>query len=375
MSAPVQYVVDGDTVPFFFDTFDGGTGASITLTGLAATDIEIYKGTSMTQRSSDNGYSLIDTDGIDLDGITGIHGVSVDFSDNSDAGFYATDEWYHIVVSSVTIDGQTVSFVLAKVYIMTATRGLAGTALPAAAADAAGGLPISDAGGLDLDTMNTNVSSILTDTGTTLDNFVDDLETRLGTPSDLGGGATIADNLSDMAGATFSTSTDSQEAIRNHIGNGSNLTEAGGDGDHLTNVSLAAGALDSTSHAVSSINAIRDAILADSTAFNGADIASILTKVNLLPEGFAKNTSARIKFIGLDSTDHISPITGRTWSGSRLIDAGTWASVTGTFSEPATANGGYIFSASAADLNGDDILFRFTATGADDVFIFVKTVA
>lgn len=33
-----------------------------------------------------------------------------------------------------------------------ATRGLAGTALPDAAADAAGGLPISDAGGLDLDT-------------------------------------------------------------------------------------------------------------------------------------------------------------------------------------------------------------------------------
>jgi len=31
------------------------------------------------------------------------------------------------------------------------TRGLSGTALPAAAADAAGGLPISDAGGLDLD--------------------------------------------------------------------------------------------------------------------------------------------------------------------------------------------------------------------------------
>jgi hypothetical protein len=41
------------------------------------------------------------------------------------------------------------------------TRGLAGTALPAVAADGAGGLPISDAGGLDLD-------AILTDTGTTL---------------------------------------------------------------------------------------------------------------------------------------------------------------------------------------------------------------
>lgn len=41
------------------------------------------------------------------------------------------------------------------------------TALPNAAADAAGGLPISDAGGLDLDGLNTNVSAILTDTGST----------------------------------------------------------------------------------------------------------------------------------------------------------------------------------------------------------------
>lgn len=38
------------------------------------------------------------------------------------------------------------------------------TALPNANADAAGGLPVSDAGGLDLDTMNSNVSAILTDT-------------------------------------------------------------------------------------------------------------------------------------------------------------------------------------------------------------------
>lgn len=45
------------------------------------------------------------------------------------------------------------------------TRGLAGTALPAAAADAAGGLPISDAGGLDLD-------AILVDTGTSIPNAI-----------------------------------------------------------------------------------------------------------------------------------------------------------------------------------------------------------
>lgn len=62
------------------------------------------------------------------------------------------------------------------------------TALPNAAADAAGGLPISDAGGLDLD------AQIKTD--------IDNLVTRLGTPSDLGGGATVAANLADIEAQT-----------------------------------------------------------------------------------------------------------------------------------------------------------------------------
>lgn len=101
----------GSVLPFFFDSFAGSTGASVTLTGLAVTDIEVYKGTSMTQRSSDNGYSLIDTDGIDIDGITGIHGFSIDLSDNSDASFYTVGSFFTVVVSSVTIDSQTVSFV------------------------------------------------------------------------------------------------------------------------------------------------------------------------------------------------------------------------------------------------------------------------
>jgi hypothetical protein len=101
------------------------------------------------------------------------------------------------------------------------------TALPAAAADAAGGLIISDAGGLDADAQAASVTAIETDTSTTLDNLVDDLESRLGTPSDLGSGATVAANLVDMAGATFSSATDSLEAIRNR-GDAEWTTGAGG---------------------------------------------------------------------------------------------------------------------------------------------------
>lgn len=103
----------GQTIYIPFDSFDGGTGASITLTGLATTDIEVYKDASMTQRGSDSGFSLMDTDGIDLDTITGIHGIQIDLADNTTAGFWAAGSKYWVVISSVTIDAQTVNFIAA----------------------------------------------------------------------------------------------------------------------------------------------------------------------------------------------------------------------------------------------------------------------
>ena len=265
----------GTTLYIPFATYDSNDpSASVTLTGLAATDIEIYKDGSVTQRASDNGYTLLDTDGIDFDAVTGIHGFSVNLADNSTAGFYSSGSQYWVVVASVTVDAATINFIAATFSIgypdaivnttiatlasqtsftltagsaeddayngcpvfvhdvasavqvcagyvsdytgstktvtlaadpgiftmaatdniaifmpvnvravaglvtngtnlgsacanYSATRGLTGTALPAAAADAAGGLIISDAGALDADTqLVTKINSILDDTGT-----------------------------------------------------------------------------------------------------------------------------------------------------------------------------------------------------------------
>lgn len=97
------------TVYCYFDTFDSN-GASVTISGLAVTDVEIFKNGSMTQRASDNGYALLDTDGIDLDGSTGFHGFSVDLSDNSDSGFYAAGSHYLVHIDAITVDSQTVRF-------------------------------------------------------------------------------------------------------------------------------------------------------------------------------------------------------------------------------------------------------------------------
>jgi hypothetical protein len=70
----------------------------------------------------------------------------------------------------LTVKCATVFTESLRVRLMSATRGLSGTALPNAAADAAGGLPISDAGGLDLDAqIGADIDAILVDTGTTLD--------------------------------------------------------------------------------------------------------------------------------------------------------------------------------------------------------------
>lgn len=116
----------GSTIYGLFHSFDSN-GASITLTGLAVTDVEIYKNGSVTQRASDAGYALLDTDGIDFDAVTGIHGISIDLADNTDAGFYAVGSYYTVVLASVTIDTRTVNLVLGSFRIMAAehTTGFA----------------------------------------------------------------------------------------------------------------------------------------------------------------------------------------------------------------------------------------------------------
>jgi hypothetical protein len=230
MSYPVYYPISGDTLPVLFNSFDSA-GASVTLTGLAVTDIEIYKDGGTTQRASDAGYTLLDTDGIDFDSLTGIHGFSIDLSDNTDAGFYTVGPWYHVVVSAVTIDGNSVSFVACAFRILDATRGMAGTALPDAAADAAGGLPISDAGGLDLDTqIGTDIDAILADTAD--DAAADaagglpisdagglDLDAQIGTDIDAiltDTGTTLPATLGSPAGADLATDI---AAIKTDTGN------------------------------------------------------------------------------------------------------------------------------------------------------------
>lgn len=74
-----------------------------------------------------------------------------------------------------------------------------------------------------VDTVDSNVDAILVDTA--------DMQPKLGTFSNLGSGSTLADNLADMAGSTFSNTTDSLEAIRDR---GDSAWATGGGSGGLT---------------------------------------------------------------------------------------------------------------------------------------------
>jgi hypothetical protein len=366
-------VLPGSTQYIPFHTFDSNDpSASVTITGLAVTDIEIYKDGSVTQRASDAGYALLDTDGIDFDGVTGIHGFSLDLADNTTAGFFTAGARYWVVVSAITIDAATVNFVAAtfrigypgalldttiatlasqtgftltagsadndayngwtavvhdvasaiqvaagivsdyvgstKTVTLSADPGIFTMAagdnislfppvgvhawnavalattnpLPNAAADAAGGLIISDAGGLDADAqivtkinsilddtdliddatsglakIATDVAAVLVDTSTTLQGELDgiqadteDIQATLATNLDttVSSRATPAqaadavwnEATADWVGAgTFGKAVSDVLVDTAEIGTaGAGLTEAGGTGDHLTAINL-----------------------------------------------------------------------------------------------------------------------------------------
>ena len=93
----------GATVHVPWSTNDN-QGAAITRSVNGS--IRIYKNNSTTQRTSSNG--ITDSEDFD-DPVTGVHLITIDLSDNTDAGFYAAGNNYHVMLQGATINSQTVN--------------------------------------------------------------------------------------------------------------------------------------------------------------------------------------------------------------------------------------------------------------------------
>jgi hypothetical protein len=96
----------GETVDFKWNTTAVGTGS---ITRATNGSIRIYKNESLTQRSSAAGI----TDTEDFDSLTGLHHLTIDLSDDTDAGFYVAGSDYAVVIEGMIVDGETFNAALA----------------------------------------------------------------------------------------------------------------------------------------------------------------------------------------------------------------------------------------------------------------------
>ena len=114
MAINLGTVKPGSTIYIPFNTFDSNDpSASVAIAAFVVGDIEVYKDGVATTRASTNGYTLLDTDGIDFDSHVGIGGISISLADNSTAGFWAAGSKYFVVIGPTTVDAAVVNFVAA----------------------------------------------------------------------------------------------------------------------------------------------------------------------------------------------------------------------------------------------------------------------
>ena len=140
------------------------TGAPFLLGGSPV--LSVYEENNLTQITAGVSVSA------DYDSVTGLNQATIVATA---ANGYEAGKSYDIVITVGTVDSVSVVGEVVGTFRIkfaweanmklagdaySVTRGLSGTALPAVAADAAGGLPISDAGGLDLDTKLANTNEV-----------------------------------------------------------------------------------------------------------------------------------------------------------------------------------------------------------------------
>lgn len=346
----------GTVIPFPFAAFDGGTGASLTMSGIAVTDIECYKGTSMTQRSSDAGYALMDTDGIDLDGTTGIHGFSIDTGDNTDAGFFVAGSLYWVVVASVTIDGQTVNFV-AGTFRLVAAESVAGVV----EADVThfGGTGLTATGGRP-EVNTTHAAGTAWGSGAI-------------TAASIATGAIDADAIADNAIDAGAIAADAITAAKIADGAIDAATFAAG---AITATVIATGAIDADAIADNAIDA--GAIAAD--AITAAKIADGAIDAATFAAGAITAAAIAADAIGASelAADAVNEIVDQVWRETLTDHSGTAGSTAealgaaGSAGDPwSTALPGAYSSGQAGKIIGDNInatiSSRATQTSVDDL--------
>ncbi len=123
----------------------------------------------------------------------------------------------------------------------------------------------------------------------------------------------------------------------------------------------------------SSINVVGQNIFTTPPNFTSLviDSSGFVTLSTAQRPGYRKNTAITFGVQMVDSTNH-APATGKTVAITRSIDFASFASGTvGAVSE--LSGGWYYFTMAAADMNGDTIIIRASASSCDDRGVLIRT--
>ena len=402
-----------ETVHIPFNTFSSDDpSASVTVTDLADTDIHIHKDGSATQRASASGVSVA----IDYDTITGNHLVSIDLSNNTDAGFFAAGSRYAVRLEGVTIDGATVNAWIGgwSIGILAASVALLSTASALSVAQSdldlltgadgatlatlqglyAPNIVVPDPAGL-LATLSAltvaqNDLDLLTGAdGATLATLQGLYAPNKVVPNAAGVSATASAltvaqaDLTTITGADGVTLASLQGNYAPNIvvpdpagllATASAMTVAQTDLDTITGTDGVTLATAQGLYAPNVVVPDPAGLLATASALSTAQtgITAIQAKTDNLPEGIQKNQAyANFEFLMVDETDYVTPETGKTVTGQRSIDGGAFTAVTGTIAE--VGIGIYQIDLATADTNGDVITYAFSATGCAVRYVTITT--
>ncbi len=120
----MNYIGDfavGQEIYIWFNTFSSNDPtASVTMTTFIDTDVHIHKDDSLTQRNNAAGVAV----DVDVDGIAGVHKITIQTADNTVADFYEAGHDYAVRIEGATVDAALINPVVGTFSI--ANRRVAG---------------------------------------------------------------------------------------------------------------------------------------------------------------------------------------------------------------------------------------------------------
>lgn len=212
------------------------------------------------------------------------------------------------------------------------TRGLAGTALPAAAADGAGGLPVSYAGGLDLDAKLANTHEVTAARMAVLTDWIDNGRLDLL----LDAIKAQSDKLQFTAGNDLKATLDGETVI---------LTDGS-----LTADKIAANAIVAAALAADAISRIQNGLMlaAEYTAPDNAGITAIKNKTDNLPAD--PSSEGTVSAVGAAVTALGTPLQDSAYTPPNNADIAAVKAVTDKLNTAVEADGEvYRFTANALE--------------------------